>query len=78
MIPFPTPASAMAKIGGIVDKMELAGLDCEFTVAAYSLGLRDEGVYDLMVMWNDSDDPIERAEIEIEIRTSTADYLRDQ
>lgn len=48
---------------GIAVAMGQAGLPEEFIAAAVETAFEYEGVYDLMVMWRDEDDPTERGEI---------------
>ena len=63
-IPFRTTDSEIVAIAEIVVEMKTIGLETEFIAAAAELARVDQGVYDLMALWNESGgDASERDEI---------------
>jgi hypothetical protein len=73
MIPFKTTSDQVLKLASIVVAMDKAGIDKDFIVAADALARSDQGVYDLMAMWEDAD-PAEQDEIIADIQDSIDDY----
>jgi DNA-binding phage protein len=75
MIPFKTTPEQVMKLAAIMVDMEGAGLDRDFIVAASELARTDQGIYDLMALWEEGErDPTERDEIIADIQESIDDY----
>ncbi len=54
--------------------MNLAGLPKEFVASAVHMAFEFEGVYDLIKLWAEEQDPIEREELVIDIQEMIDDY----
>jgi hypothetical protein len=74
MIPFKTTPDQVMTLAAIMVEMKAAGLEQQFIVEASELGRTDQGVYDLMALWRDTNDPSERDEIVADIQDSIDDY----
>lgn len=75
MIPFKTTQEQVLRLAHISIEMERAGLAPGFIVAASDLARHDQGVYDLLAMWQEAkSDPGERDELVADIQESIDDY----
>ena len=75
MIPFRTTPDQVMRLASIMIEMGKAGLDENFIVAASELARTDQGVYDLMALWTDSEgDASEREKIIADLQESIDDY----
>lgn len=75
MIPFKTTPEQIIRLATIMVEMDKAGLDDRFIVAASELARNDQGVFDLMALWIDSEsDTIEREKIIADLQKSIDDY----
>lgn len=75
MIPFQTTPQEVLRLATIVTEMGAAGLDESFIVEAFKLAQTDQGVFDLMALWQDAAaDAAERDEIIAELQESLDDY----
>lgn len=73
-LPFRTTPDQVIELAAIVVAMQSAGVDKAFIVAAHDLARVDQGVFDLMALWRDTTDPVERDEIVADIQESISDY----
>lgn len=71
---FKTTPEQQSRLFEIADQMEKVGLECLFIFKAFMLAAIDQGVYDLMVLWFEEKDLIERQEIINDIQKSIDDY----
>ncbi len=74
MIAFKTTPKQVMKLASIMVEMESAGLGRNFIVAASELARTDQGVYDLMALWQGAKDDSEKDEIVADIQESIDDY----
>jgi DNA-binding phage protein len=75
VIPFKTTPDQVLKLISIVVEMKGAGLDLAFIISAFELAQRDQGVFDLMALWQEfAADPSERAEVVADLQESLDDY----
>lgn len=74
MIPFQTTSDQILKLAAIMVEMERAGLDRDFIVKASELARFDQGVYDLMALWDEANDATEQGAIVADIQDSLDDY----
>lgn len=74
-IPFKTSPEQVMRLASIMVEMQKAQLDQRFIVDASELGRSDQGVFDLMALWQESaGNPEEQAEIIADIQESIDDY----
>jgi DNA-binding phage protein len=74
-IPFKTTPEQVMRLASIMMAMQKAALDRNFIVSASDLARTDQGVFDLMTLWEESaEDPEERGEIIADIQESIDDY----
>lgn len=74
MIPFPTTLDEIAKIKGIATEMVRANLDFDWVVAVERLAKADQGVFDLMKLWQHAEDKEAKAQIVSDLQDSLDDY----
>jgi DNA-binding phage protein len=75
MIPFKTTPEQTMRLAAIMVDMKAAGLQESFIVAAHEIARTDQGVFDLMALWQDAvADASERDEIVADIQESIDDY----
>jgi DNA-binding phage protein len=75
VIPFQTTPQEVLKLAAIVVEMGRAGLDPAFITAASDLARLDQGAYDLMAMWSQSEaDAEERDEIIADLQELLDDH----
>lgn len=75
MIPFKTTAEEVISLATIVVEMEAAGIDREFIVRSFELAQHDQGVFDLMALWQESAaSPGDREDIVADLQDSLDDY----
>lgn len=72
-IPFKTTLSQIKKIPSIVKRMQKSGVQQSFLDEASRLAQTDQGVYELMELWSEENDLIEREKIIIDLRKSLVD-----
>lgn len=70
-IPFPTSVEEIMNLPSIVRQMEDAGIDPNLVSEAISIAEYDQGVYDLISLWCDSE---ERWAIEHDLQDVIEDY----
>jgi DNA-binding phage protein len=74
MIPFKTTSGQVVKLASIVVEMKRAGLDDNFIAAAFELAHTDQGVFDLMDLWQGATDGSNRDDVVADIQESIDDY----
>ena len=74
MIPFPTTAQQREQIPFLTLVMHGEGLAPELVLRIAELAKTDQGVFDLMTLWCDTEDEVERALIVDDVRSCLKDY----
>jgi hypothetical protein len=74
MIPFKTTPEQVIALARIITEMNGKGLEQDFIAEASELAQADQGVFDLMSLWMDTEDSSERDEIVADIQDSIDDY----
>lgn len=74
MIPFPTSPQDLTLLKGIATEMVRADLDFDWVVAVESLAKVDEGAFDLMKLWHDSEDKGIKEQVVADLQDTLDDY----
>lgn len=74
MIPFPTAPEEVAQLKGIATQMVKAGLDFDWVVAVERLAKADQGVFDLMKLWQDAGEKEARTQLVADLQDALDDY----